>query len=433
MKFPGQRKSKHFFPVSKIKDNTITTKNIKSSTYIAGIDQILIDIEAEVDPEVLKKYNISLSDSIIIEKEQADELYMYLKEKNLIKSELAGGSIGNTLHNYSLLADDKSVLFGAMSKEINIGSHPYIYLRNTSSRVDLNYLSPITGDIGKCFTLISKDGERSFAISKNQMNMLHLNSINKNIIQSSVALVITSYLMRVDESETIDKATLKAIEYAKEANVPVVLTLGTSLLIKDNSDYWKNFIKENVTILAMNNSEAFALTGIDDSLLSIKESLNYCDMVLCTAGEKGLYMGGYTDINKKRKTSREILNESIEKFNEYEFSRPMKKEYCDNPIKVYSHISPYMGGPQKIFNTNGAGDAALAALLHDVAANKYHENNVKNSSKYILGSLSYSSFSQICKYANRVAYIILEQNGSRLTKGLPEKEDSLDLNYHWEK
>ena len=29
-----------------------------------------------------------------------------------------------------------------------------------------------------------------------------------------------------------------------------------------------------------------------------------------------------------------------------------------------------MGGPEKIMNTNGAGDAALSALLHDITANK---------------------------------------------------------------
>ncbi len=33
-------------------------------------------------------------------------------------------------------------------------------------------------------------------------------------------------------------------------------------------------------------------------------------------------------------------------------------------------------------NTNGAGDGALAALLHDITANSYHRSNVPNSSKH---------------------------------------------------
>ena len=110
----------------------------------------------------------------------------------------------------------------------------------------------------------------------------------------------------------------------------------------------------------------------------------------------------------------------------------MSRQACEQPLKVYSHISPYMGGPKKIRNTNGAGDGALAALLHDMAANNYHKMNVRNSSKHKYDGLCYSSFSQICKYANRVAYAVLEQHSPRLSRGLPEREDSLEEAY-WER
>ncbi len=76
-------------------------------------------------------------------------------------------------------------------------------------------------------------------------------------------------------------------------------------------------------------------------------------------------------------------------------------------------------------NTNGAGDGALAALLHDITANNYHRNNVPNSSKHKCKWLTYSSLAQVCKYANRVSYQVLNQHSPRLTRGLPEREDSL--------
>ncbi len=53
----------------------------------------------------------------------------------------------------------------------------------------------------------------------------------------------------------------------------------------------------------------------------------------------------------------------------------MRHKDCQNPLRIYSHIAPYMGGPEKIMNTNGAGDGALAALLHDITANAYHRQN----------------------------------------------------------
>jgi inosine kinase len=89
-----------------------------------------------------------------------------------------------------------------------------------------------------------------------------------------------------------------------------------------------------------------------------------------------------------------------------------------------------MGGPEKIMNTNGAGDGA-AALLHDITANNYHRNNVPNSSKHKCKWLTYSSLAQVCKYQPRQLSGI-EPALPRLTRGLPEREDSLEEAY-WER
>ena len=54
---------------------------------------------------------------------------------------------------------------------------------------------------------------------------------------------------------------MKAIEYAKKHDVPVVLTLGTKYVIADNPAWWQEFLQEHVSILAMNEEEGEALTG----------------------------------------------------------------------------------------------------------------------------------------------------------------------------
>jgi inosine kinase len=227
-------------------------------------------------------------------------------------------------------------------------------------------------------------------------------------------------------------AAMKAIEYAKAAEVPVVLTLGTRFLIQEDPVWWQKFIKEHVTILAMNEDEGEALTGFKDPLLASEAALEWCDMVLTTAGPIGLYTAGYAEDSAKRETSHTLLPGAIPEFNRYEFSRPMLKADCEEPIKVYAHIAPYMGGPDYIRNTNGAGDGALSALLHDLSANTFHKTNVPGSSKHKRDGLCYSSFSQVCKYANRVAYEVLAQHSPRLSRGLPEREDSLEESY-WER
>ncbi|EBG1926592.1 hypothetical protein FH551_03080 [Salmonella enterica] len=328
MKFPGKRKSKHYFPVN-ARDpllQQIQPEQETNASWVVGIDQTLVDIEAKVDDDFITRYGLSAGHSLVIEDEVAEKLYQELTRENLITHQFAGGTIGNTMHNYSVLADDRSVLLGVMCSNIEIGSYAYRYLCNTSSRTDLNYLQAVDGPIGRCFTL----------------------------------------------------------------------------------------------------------TGENDPLLAADKALDWVDLVLCTAGPIGLYMAGFTEEEAKRKTQHPLLPGAIAEFNQYEFSRAMRHKDCINPLRVYSHIAPYMGGPEKIMNTNGAGDGALAALLHDITANSYHRSNVPNSSKHKFTWLTYSSLAQVCKYANRVSYQVLNQHSPRLTRGLPEREDSLEESY-WDR
>lgn len=433
MKFPGKRKFKHYFPVD-ARDPLLSTapEREASPSWVVGIDQTLVDIEAKVDDAFIARYGLSVGHSLVIEDDVAEALYRELHQGGLISHQFAGGSIGNTLHNYSVLVDDRSVLLGVMCRNIEIGGYAYRYLCNTSSRTDLDYLQGIDGAIGRCFTLIGDSGERTFAISPGQMNQLRPASIPEAVIAGASALVLTAYLLRSRPGEPMREATMQAVAYAKKHGVPVVLTLGTTFIIADDPAWWQTFLKENVSILAMNEDEAQALTGIGDPLLAADRALDWVDLVLCTAGPAGLYMAGFTEESAKRETQHPLLPGAIAEFNQYEFSRAMRYRECDRPLRIYSHIAPYMGGPEKIMNTNGAGDAALAALLHDIAANNYHRSTVPNSDKHALGWLTYSSLAQVCKYANRVSYQVLNQHSPRLTRGLPEREDSLEEAY-WER
>lgn len=206
------------------------------------------------------------------------------------------------MHNYSVLADDRSVLLGVMCSNIEIGSYAYRYLCNTSSRTDLNYLQGVDGPIGRCFTLIGESGERT-CYQPRHMNQLRAESIPEDVIAGASALVLTSYLVRCKPGEPMPEATMKAIEYAKKYNVPVVLTLGTKFVIAENPQWWQQFLKDHVSILAMNEDEAEALTGESDPLLASDKALDWVDLVLCTAGPIGLYMAGFTEDEAKRKPS----------------------------------------------------------------------------------------------------------------------------------
>jgi inosine kinase len=433
VRFPGRRKHKHYFPVH-ARDPLLhhpgaAPRNVR--THIVGIDQTLVDIDARVADELLARYGLSRGASTVIDDDRAGRLYDELLHGGLITSEFAGGTVGNTLHNYSLLADDASILLGVMSESIRVGTSGYRYLSNTSSRVNLDHLQPVDGPIGRCFALVTPEGERTFAISEGRMNALRPDSIPPGVFDDACALVLTAYLLRGKPGDPMPSATMRAIALAKERGVPVVLGLGTSFVIAERPSFWQDFIAEHVDVIAMNEDEGAALTGASDPLRACDAALQWADLVLCTAGATGLYLAGFTDDEVKRETRYPLLPGAIPEFNRFEFSRPMLRAQCTTPVKVYAHIAPYHGGPERITSTNGAGDAALSALLHDMAANRYHHRTVPNSAKHVRAFLTYSSMSQVCRYANRVSYEVLIQASPRLTRGLPEREDGLDDEAYW--
>ncbi len=432
MRFPGRRKHKHYFPVH-ARDPLFQAVGLVAAarTHVVGIDQTLVDIDARVPDALIARYQLPKGASTVIDNELAVALYDELLADKLISYEFAGGTVGNTLHNYSLLADDASILLGVMSEEIRIGTSGYRYLSNTSSRVNLDHLQPVAGPIGRCFALVTPDGERTFAISEGQMNGLRADSVPATIFDDASALVISAYLMRCKPGDPMPDATMRAVAEAKQRNVPVVLTLGTRFVIAERPEFWRDFIRDHVDIVAMNEEEGESLTGEADPLLACERALDYADLVLCTAGPTGLYLAGYTEDEVKRETRYPLLPGAIPEFNRYEFSRPMTRAACTTPVKVFAHIAPFLGGPARITSTNGAGDAALSALLHDMSANRYHRARVPSSSKHVREFLTYSSMSQVCRYANRVSYEVLAQAAPRLTRGLPEREDGLDDEAYW--
>lgn len=432
MKFPGQRKIKHYFPVSAPKPELPRFEvDPALDTYVVGLDQVIVDVVAKVSDAFLQRYGVGKGLSNLVAHEQANAIYQELLTCQAISDHFAGGTIGNTIHNYSVLADDKSVLLGVMSANITLGSPAYHYLCHTSSKVDLNHLHAVTGDIGRGITLITPDGERTFVIDPGDMDQLTASSIPADLVANASALVLSAYPLRAS-GQPIIAAMQHSLELANQQQVPVVMSLGTRHLVEELRNTIQQTAEQHIQILAMNEQEAEALTGLADPLLAAEKILDWVDMVLITAGAEGLYLCGYTDESVQRETTHPIKSGALPDFNRYEFSRPMLRRDCQQPVKVYSHIDPYLGGPERIANTNGAGDGALAAVLHDLAANHHHRQLQPLSSKHELPYLCYSSFAQICKYANRVSYEILVQYASRLSKGLPEREDSLEEAY-WER
>ncbi len=431
MKFPGKRKSHHYFPVAERGRISFAEAAQHPKVYVTGIDQLLVDVEARVDEKQLAALGITKGQSALLDEVTVDRVYQSLKAEGRVVGEYAGGSVGNTLHNYSVLADDQSFLLGTIASQITVGDYAFHYVRNTSSRVSLSHLHPIAGPMGRAICFVTPDGERSFGVSRGIMNELPAQAIPEELIQGASALLLTAYLLR-DEKAPIFSAAMRAMQIANRHAVPVILSLGTASLVREKKEFLKEIFRgTTVSMMAGNFDEVCALTDQDDPLLAGQAALELCDALLLTRDQHGLYLCAHVDEEFARETKDAIHSKSIPEYNRFEYSRAMARRDCKKPIKIYSHINPYLGGPSVIRNTNGAGDSALAAVLHDMAANVHHRVAAPTSPKNRARFLTYSSIHQVCKYANRVSYEVLRRNSPRLVNSLPEREDSLEEAY-WE-
>ena len=431
MRFPGQRNARHYFPVSSRRRGQqppqLERRPGRSGWYLVGLDQVLVDMEVVAPREFVEQVGLTPGESVGLPQERFSELLQHIRRQGLSCNATPGGTVANTLNNYTHLSSEPAVLLGAIEQAIQPGSPAFDFVAK-SEKVDLSHLVGVDGPVGMAITFISPDGERSFAVSAGVSSQYSVEHLPPNVVASAAAVVASLYTVS-DPDWPITAATCQLMQRANDAHLPVAFGLGTAGLVARLRPQVQTLLQEHVTIAAMNSREAEALTGHDDALLACQQVLEWVDLVIVTEGPRGMTIGGYVDQTQKRETSEPIRSKAIPDYNRWEYSRLMWRADCDRPLKIYTHIHPYHGGPERMANTSGAGDAALAAVLHDVAANQYHRTTVPHSAKHRGPPfLSYSSLSRIAQYGNRVAYEVLKGFSPRLASPVgpdaPESDES---------
>jgi inosine kinase len=425
MRFPGNRIARHYFPVRRPQARIdLARQDMEDRWYVLGLDQVIADVEVAGAEPLMEEFGIRRCESVMLPDDVHARLLERLQKSGCPFRVLAGGAVGNTLHNYCVLSGEPAVLLGCIDECIRPGSPAFHYLAQTPPSVQVATLLPRPGSIATAVTFVGADGERSFAVSSGNSNDYPPEAVPERLVRSACAVLTTLYCLRRPEWP-VARAALRLMEIAAEAGVPLALGMGTASLVREMKDTVIDLLRRFVTIAAMNHEEARALTGEDDVLRACRAALQWVDAVIVTEGPQGMTMGGWVDEEYRRETDQEIRSKSIAEYNRYEYSRLMRRRDCRRPQAVFTHIHPYRGGPDRLANTNGAGDAALAAVLHDVAANRYHRTLLPHSDKHQAPAefLTYSSLSRNAQYGNRVAYEVLRGHSPRLESPVGSDED----------
>jgi inosine kinase len=415
MDFPGHRNPKHYFPVTQKATRVDAQDEGAAQWYILGLDEIIVDIEVCGPSHMITELGLTPGESIQLSDQATSELLSRFAASSLRTSYAAGGTIANTLNNYTYLAGEPAILLGAMEDPIPVGGPGFAYVAQTPKGVDLSRVYPRRGRTGTAITFISPDGDRAFGVSPGVSAQFPPEAVDEDLVANAAVVLTSLYCLR-DPSWPIAQSAERLMSLATKHEVPVAFGFGTASLVRQKRHMLRELLEAHVTVAAMNAAEAEALTGDADVLKNAQSLLDLCDIVIITEGPRGLTIGGWTDEAVRRETREQIRSKSVPEYNRWEYSRLVRRHDCERPQKAYSHIHPYRGGPERLRNTSGAGDAALAALLHDIAANQYHQARVPDSEKHAapVRFLTYSSLSRNAQYGNRVAYEVLRGSSPRL-------------------
>lgn len=418
MRFPGSRVAKYYFPVTEKKSRVAALHPDAEARrwYAVGLDEVLVDLEVHgCTYDFVRELGLVPGESVNLAPDQMRRLLERVAACGLRWRYAAGGTVANSLANFTHLSGEPAVLLGSIESCLRPGSPAFAFVAQTPKALSLDHLVALEGDTGVAVTCFTPDGERSFGVAPGVSGLYPAEALPIDVVQGA-AIALASLYPLANASRPIAAATIRFLELARSAGVPVAFGLGTAGLVRRMRRELIEILEAFVSIASLNLHEAEALTGESDALLAGRRLLDWVDVALVTEGAHGLTLAGYTDAPVARETRDGLRSAGIADYNRLEFSRLVRRADCSEPLQVFSHVDPYQGGPDHLANTSGAGDAALAALLHDVAANGYHRESVPGSDKHA-GSvryLTYSSASRNAQYANRVAYEVLRNRSPRL-------------------
>ena len=240
---------------------------------VVGIGSALVDILTQInDDSVLNELNIPKGSMQLVD--ESSSALIEKKLENYESSMAPGGSAANTIHGLaklgiesgfiSYIGKDETGKFFEESMN-SVGVKPMLFHTDTAS--------------GTARTIISKDGERTFATNLGASVELNEGVITTELFKGWDYCYVEGYLIA---NRPLFK---KAIETAKESGCKVVLDLASYNVVEANRDFLNELLPQ-VDIIFANEEEAKSLT-----MTEAEESLEYIASKVETAivkiGKKG--------------------------------------------------------------------------------------------------------------------------------------------------
>lgn len=286
----------------------------KNSSYgVTAIGSALLDITAEIDNELLAELQLTKGGMHLVEAGQSHAILQRISEIKVLYS--AGGSAANAVAGVVDLGGN-GLFLGSVGND----EYGRMYINETEQsgvKANLGKYSEMTGT---AITLITPDGERTFATHLGAALNFSESDVHESDITASSILHLEGYLFEMDN---LYNACLKAMQIAKQNGVLISIDLADSLLIERIYDRMYGVVEKYADIVFADEDESYRFTGKKE-VEALDELEKLCTLAVVKIGERG------------------------------------------SLIKINGQFQKIEPVETKVINTNGAGDMYAAGILYGV-------------------------------------------------------------------
>ena len=203
---------------------------------VYGIGNALMDTLIEVDEQDLKDLRLKKGNMQLVDAVTIDFITTVMRSKKQVLQ--PGGSVSNTIAGIANLGG-KTFFAGKIGND-ELGKAYNEAMIKQGVFCDLKKTKDSTGNV---ISLITKDGQRTFATHLGSAVQFNKNDINKKELKKSQILHLEGYML---EDPTLKEASLKAMKIAKKNNITISADLSDPSLIERNLDELRKIVKNYV-------------------------------------------------------------------------------------------------------------------------------------------------------------------------------------------
>jgi len=247
---------------------------------VYGIGNALVDIQIPVEPRFLAEESLAKGVMTLVTPETQARLLSLLDQREMKIS--SGGSACNTVvgvANFGGLAfyagkvgdDMYGRFFQDELKEIGV----------------LSTLPPGDGPTGTCLVMITPDADRTLQTCLATSIDLDEADIDGELIAASKYVYVEGYLW---DAPGPRRASLKAIELARKAGVPVAYSYSDPFCVRRAAKDFRELSNTSLDLVFCNEEEARMISERADRMEAISEIAAWGPSVYMTVGADGAYL-----------------------------------------------------------------------------------------------------------------------------------------------